>query len=229
MTLNIGKGEYMRILVVEDDESLGSGLCTALGQDGYTVDWLKDGLHASQALQSEHFDLVILDVGLPRMDGFSVLKNMRLLKSEIPVLVLTARDAIEDRITGLDAGADDYLVKPFEVDELKARVRALIRRASGRASAHIEYKNIRIEPNAQQVFMEDKEVTLTRREYSLLVELVSHPGHVFTRDVLQQLLYGWGDDVESNTLEVHIHHIRKKLFSGLVRTVRGVGYIVDAE
>ncbi|TDO96863.1 response regulator [Marinomonas balearica] len=219
----------MRILVVEDDQSLGKGLCTALGQDGYTVDWLKDGVHANQAVQSEHFDLIILDIGLPRMDGFAILKNMRKHKSNIPVLILTARDAIEDRISGLDAGADDYLVKPFEVDELKARARALIRRSSGRASSHIEYKNIRIEPSAQQVFMDEQEVILTRREYSLLVELVSHPGHVFTRDVLQQLLYGWGDDVESNTLEVHIHHIRKKLFTELVRTVRGVGYIVDAE
>ncbi|MBJ7538115.1 response regulator [Marinomonas transparens] len=219
----------MRILVVEDDLSLADGLVTALKREGYTVDLLHDGIYALEALANEVFDLVILDLGLPRLDGLAVLKQLRSDKSEVPVLILTARDALEDRVAGLDLGADDYLVKPFDVTELKARARALLRRSYGRAISEIHYKGLVLYPASHKVTYQDKDVNLTRREYSLLHELVSQPGHVFTRDVLQQLMYGWGDDVESNALEVHIHHLRKKLFPELVRTIRGIGYVVDQE
>ncbi|MDP5056846.1 MAG: response regulator transcription factor [Marinomonas hwangdonensis] len=219
----------MRILVVEDDLSLADGLVTALKREGYTVDLLHDGIHALEALANEVFDLVVLDLGLPRLDGLAVLKQLRSNKNAVPVLILTARDALEDRVAGLDLGADDYLVKPFDVTELKARARALLRRSYGRAISEIHYKGLVLYPSSHKVTFQEKDVNLTRREYSLLHELVSQPGHVFTRDVLQQLMYGWGDDVESNALEVHIHHLRKKLFPELIRTIRGIGYVVDQE
>lgn len=219
----------MRVLLVEDDISLGSGLQTALKPEGYTVDWLTDGLQALHALETESFDLVILDLGLPRLDGISVLKQTRAQGKALPVLVLTARDSIENRIEGLDSGADDYLIKPFDVTELKARIRALLRRSSGRSESIIRFQDIELEPASQQVCYQGKVVNLTRREYALLHEMISQPGHVFTRDTLQQLLYGWDEDVESNALEVHIHHLRKKFFPGLIRTIRGIGYVVDKE
>jgi two-component system response regulator QseB len=217
----------MRVLLVEDDPSLGSGLQTALKPEGYTVDWLTDGIQALHALETESFDLVILDLGLPRLDGLSVLKQARAQGKSLPVLVLTARDAIQDRIDGLDSGADDYLVKPFDTTELKARIRALLRRSSGRSQSLISFQGIELDPASQQVSYQNKPVNLTRREYALLHEMINQPGHVFTRDILQQLLYGWDDDVESNALEVHIHHLRKKLFPSLIRTIRGIGYVVD--
>lgn len=217
----------MRVLLVEDDPSLGSGLQTALKPEGYTVDWLTDGVQALHALETESFDLVILDLGLPRLDGLSVLKQARAQGRSLPVLVLTARDAIQDRIDGLDSGADDYLIKPFDTTELKARIRALLRRSSGRSQSLISFQGIELDPASQQVSYQNKPVNLTRREYALLHEMINQPGYVFTRDILQQLLYGWDDDVESNALEVHIHHLRKKLFPSLIRTIRGIGYVVD--
>lgn len=223
------EGIGLRILVVEDDLSLADGLVTALKREGYTVDLLHDGIHALEALANEVFDLVVLDLGLPRLDGLAVLKQLRANNNSVPVLILTARDALEDRVAGLDLGADDYLVKPFDVTELKARARALLRRSYGRAISEIHYKGLTLFPSSHKVAYQDKDVSLTRREYSLLHELVSQPGHVFTRDVLQQLMYGWDDDVESNALEVHIHHLRKKLFPELIRTIRGIGYVVDQE
>ncbi|SHG57867.1 two-component system, OmpR family, response regulator [Marinomonas polaris DSM 16579] len=223
------EGIGLRVLVVEDDLSLADGLVTALKREGYTVDLLHDGIHALEALANEVFDLVVLDLGLPRLDGLAVLKQLRANENAVPVLILTARDALEDRVAGLDLGADDYLVKPFDVTELKARARALLRRSYGRAISEIHYKGLVLFPASHKVTYQDKDVNLTRREYSLLHELVSQPGHVFTRDVLQQLMYGWGDDVESNALEVHIHHLRKKLFPELIRTIRGIGYVVDQE
>ena len=223
------EGIGLRILVVEDDLSLADGLVTALKREGYTVDLLHDGIHALEALANEVFDLVVLDLGLPRLDGLAVLKQLRANENAVPVLILTARDALHDRVAGLDLGADDYLVKPFDVTELKARARALLRRSYGRAISEIHYKGLVLFPASHKVTYQDKDVNLTRREYSLLHELVSQPGHVFTRDVLQQLMYGWGDDVESNALEVHIHHLRKKLFPELIRTIRGIGYVVDQE
>jgi DNA-binding response OmpR family regulator len=225
----MNEGVVLRILVVEDDASLADGLVTALKREGYTVDLLHDGIHALEALVNEVFDLVILDLGLPRLDGLAVLKQLRANENAVPVLILTARDALEDRVTGLDLGADDYLIKPFEVTELKARARALLRRSYGRAISEISYKGLVLFPASHKVTYQDKDVNLTRREYALLHELISQPGHVFTRDVLQQLMYGWGDDVESNALEVHIHHLRKKLSPDLIRTIRGIGYVVDQE
>ncbi|SDT86675.1 response regulator [Geopseudomonas guangdongensis] len=217
----------MRILLVEDDPALGEGIRTALKPEGYTVDWLQDGASALHALSHESFDLCVLDLGLPRMDGLEVLRRLRRADNPLPVLVLTARDATADRIAGLDAGADDYLVKPFDVAELKARLRALLRRSFGRAQPALEYRGIRLEPESQQVTFRGAPVNLARKEFLLLHELLAQPGRVLTRDRLQQVLYGWDEEVESNALEVHVHHLRKKLFPELIRTVRGVGYLVD--
>lgn len=217
----------MRLLLVEDDVALGEGIHQALTREGYTVDWVKDGASALHALLSEVFDLAILDLGLPRLDGLAVLRRLRESGSALPVLILTARDATEDRIAGLDAGADDYLIKPFDLSELKARLRALLRRSAGRARVMIEHAGIRLDPTTQQVTYKAEPVALTPKEYQLLYELLSPPGRVMTRERLMQLLYGWNEEAESNTLEVHIHHLRKKFSSELIRTVRGVGYLVE--
>ena len=217
----------MRILLVEDDRPLGEGIRTALKPEGYTVDGLQDGASALHALSHESFDLAILDLGLPRLDGLEVLKRLRAAANAVPVLVLTARDATTDRIAGLDAGADDYLVKPFDVDELKARLRALLRRRFNRPEPTLEYRGIVLDPANQQVSYQGTPVPLPRKEFALLHELLAQPGRVMTRDRLQQALYGWEEEVESNALEVHIHHLRKKFFPELIRTVRGVGYLVD--
>ena len=219
----------MRLLLVEDDKALGEGLRLGLRQEGYTVDWLEDGASALHALLSEDFDLLVLDLGLPRMSGLQVLRELRRSGSALPVLILTARDATEDRIAGLDAGADDYLVKPFDLDELKARLRALLRRSAGRAELRIEHAGVSLDPSSQQVSYQGKPVPMTPKEYLLLHELLSQPGKVLTRERLAQLLYGWDEEAESNTLEVHIHLLRKKLFSSLIRTVRGVGYLVEEQ
>ncbi|MBA4288504.1 MAG: DNA-binding response regulator [Pseudomonas sp.] len=217
----------MRILLVEDDIALAEGIRTALKPEGYTVDWLQDGSSALHALSTESFELAILDLGLPRMDGLQVLKHLRAAANPVPVLVLTARDATSDRIAGLDAGADDYLVKPFDVAELKARLRALLRRSFNRPQPVLEYRGITLDPVSQSVSYQGQPVNLPRKEFLLLHELLAQPGRVLTRDKLQQALYGWGEELESNALEVHVHHLRKKFFSELIRTVRGVGYLVD--
>ncbi|WP_024694406.1 response regulator [Pseudomonas syringae] len=217
----------MRLLLIEDDAALGEGIHQALSREGYTVDWIRDGSSALHALLSETFDLAILDLGLPRLDGFEVLKRLRHSGSTLPVMILTARDSTEDRITGLDTGADDYLVKPFDVSELKARLRALLRRSAGRAKVLIEHAGIILDPGTQQVSYHNEPVALTPKEYQLLYELLSPPGRVMTRERLMQLLYGWNEEAESNTLEVHIHHLRKKFSSDLIRTIRGVGYLVE--
>ncbi|SDI99086.1 two-component system, OmpR family, response regulator/two-component system, OmpR family, response regulator QseB [Pseudomonas delhiensis] len=219
----------MRLLLVEDDSALGEGVRTGLRQEGYTIDWLKDGASALHALQHEAFDLVVLDLGLPRLDGVEVLRRLRAGGANLPVLILTARDATEDRIAGLDAGADDYLVKPFDLDELKARLRALLRRSAGRARVLIEHAGVSLDPATQQVSYRGQPVVLTPKEYLLLHELLAQPGKVFTRERLTQLLYGWDEEAESNTLEVHIYHLRKKLSGELIRTVRGIGYLVEGQ
>ena len=217
----------MRLLLIEDDVALGEGIHQALAREGYTVDWLQDGSSALHALLSETFDAVVLDLGLPRMDGLEVLRRLRDNGATVPVLILTARDATEDRIAGLDAGADDYLIKPFDLAELKARLRALLRRSAGRARVVIEHAGICLDPSTQHVSYHGQPVLLTPKEYQLLHELLSPPGRVMTRDQLMQLLYGWNEEAESNTLEVHIHHLRKKFTSDLIRTIRGVGYLVE--
>ena len=217
----------MRLLLVEDDPALGEGIRAALKPEGYTVDWLLDGLSAAHAIEQESFDLVILDLGLPRLDGLQVLKRVRSGKHQLPVLVLTARDATDDRIAGLDAGADDYLVKPFDVAELKARLRALLRRSFNRSEPLLEYRGIVLDPSSQLVTWQGQSLSLPRKEFLLLHELLVQPGRVLTRDRLQQVLYGWDEEVESNALEVHVHHLRKKFFPELIRTVRGVGYMAE--
>lgn len=219
----------MRLLLVEDDKSLGEGIMTALKAEGYTLDWLQDGASALHALSSEPFDLAILDLGLPRMDGLQVLKALRDRHHSVPVLILTARDGVHDRIAGLDAGADDYLTKPFDSAELKARLRALLRRSNGRAEPLINLRGVIVDPQNQQVTLEGKVVSLSRKEFVLLHELIAQPDRVLTRDRLEQVLYGWNEEVDSNTLEVHIHHLRRKLFPELIRTLRGVGYMIERQ
>lgn len=217
----------MRLLLVEDDSLLGDGIRVGLQQSGFVVDWVKDGLAAKLALEAEAYALVVLDLGLPRLSGTDVLKWLRTTGNDTPVLVLTARDAVADRVNGLDAGADDYLIKPFDLDELSARVRALLRRAGGRAAPVIVHGQLEVDPATRQVTLADKPVELSPREYAILLVLLESAGRALSREQLEQGLYGWGDEVESNAVEVHIHHLRKKLGAELIRTIRGVGYLVD--
>lgn len=219
----------MRVLLVEDDEMLGEVVRNGLTQYGYTVDWVKDGQSAQQALltEGETFDIVVLDIGLPRKSGLEVLKTVRSKNVATPVVVLTARETIEDRVKGLDAGADDYIVKPFDLDELCARMRALQRRTTSRAAPKIKHENIIIDPAAHTVTFNDQDIKLSRREFVLLLKLIENAGRVLSREHLTSSLYGWGDEIDSNALEVHIHNLRKKFGSHLIRTIRGVGYMVD--
>ena len=219
----------MRILLVEDDELLGDAAKAGLSQYGYTVDWLKDGESAKLALKNESFDLVVLDLGLPKLSGLGLLRDVRASGNPTPVIILTARDTVEDRVKGLDCGADDYLTKPFDMDELTARVRALIRRSSGRADATIHYRNIELDPAAHSVTLDGEEVNVPRREFALLQKLLENSGHVLSREQLMQSVYGWEEDVDSNALEVHIHNLRKKLNATFIRTIRGVGYMIEKE
>ena len=219
----------MRILLVEDDSLLGEGLLSGLQRENYSVDWVKNGESALAAITSTDYDVVILDIGLPRMSGLDVLRQSRKHGHKIPVLILTAQDALSDRITGLDAGADDYLIKPFEFEELCARLRALTRRSKGLVEKKICYKNIEIDTAAHSVKYNNETVELSRREFSLLEELLSSTGRVLSRSQLEEKLYSWSDEVGSNAIEVHIHHLRKQFGSDLIKTVRGVGYIVPKE
>ena len=217
----------MRILLVEDDELLGSGIVDTLSRAGHVVEWLKSGPLGLAALQGSDFEAVILDLGLPGMDGLDVLRRARASGDKTPVLVLSARDAPGQRVAGLDAGADDYLVKPFDVDELIARLRALQRRLRGAASNVLEHGTLRLDPAAGSVLYEGRPVVLQRREFMLLHKLLSNAGQVLTRAQLEESLYGWNGNVESNALDVHVHNLRKKLYPGVIRTVRGVGYVTD--
>lgn len=219
----------MRVLVVEDDKLLGEGIVEGLKNDGYAVDWVEDGQTADQVLKSEHFDIVVLDLGIPKLHGFKVVENLRRRGSLIPVLILTARDAVGDRITGLDLGADDYMTKPFDLSELSARLRALQRRSVERATPTIKYKTISINTIAHEVTFNNDPINLPRREFALLQKLIENQGKALTRDQLTQSLYNWDEDVDSNALEVHIHNLRKKFGTELIRTIRGIGYMVDKE
>lgn len=219
----------MRILLVEDDELLGEAAQAGLSQNGYTVDWLKDGESAKLAMLNESFDLVVLDLGLPKLSGLGLLKSVRASGNSTPIIILTARETIEDRVKGLDGGADDYLTKPFDIDELSARIRALIRRSAGRADSTIVYGNIELDPAAHQVKQNGHEVNVPRREFALLQKLLENSGNVLSREQLMQSIYGWEEDVDSNALEVHIHNLRKKLNATFIRTIRGVGYMVEKE
>lgn len=217
----------MRILLVEDDRLLGDGVQAGLTGSGFTVDWVRDGDAALAALAAESFAAVLLDLGLPKRDGLSVLSSLRSTGNPVPVLVLTARDQVSDKIRGLDLGADDYVIKPFDLDELAARLRALVRRSQGRADACLRYGELVLDPAGRTVKLKGEPVILTGKEFDLLRMLLDAAGRVLTRRVLEEQLYAWGEAVESNALEVHIHHLRRKLGSELIRTVRGVGYLVD--
>ena len=217
----------MRILLVEDDELLGDGVRTGLIQYGYTVDWVKDGQSALSAMLHESFDMVVLDLGLPKKSGIDVLKSVRAKNITTPVVILTARELVEDRIKGLDAGADDYLVKPFDLNELTARIRALQRRSTARAETKISFADITLDPASHTVFIKDEAINISRREFALLQKLLENTGRVLSREQLTQTLYGWSDDIDSNALEVHIHNLRKKFGTDLIRTIRGVGYMVE--
>jgi two-component system, OmpR family, response regulator QseB len=207
---------------------IGEAVRTGLRRQGLAVDWVEDGLAAKSALSTESFDLLLLDLGLPKMDGLQVLKWLRSTGSTMPVLILTARDSVDDRIKGLDAGADDYIVKPFDFDELAARVRAVLRRQSGRAENVIEHLGITVNPANHAVTRDGESVNLSQREFALLEALLERPGQVLSRTQLEERLYGWGEEVESNAVEVHIHNLRKKLGADYIQNVRGVGYRVRA-
>jgi two-component system OmpR family response regulator/two-component system response regulator QseB len=214
----------MRLLLAEDDPQLGDGLTVGLRQEGYAVDWVKDGIAADLALQNETYDVLVLDLGLPRLSGMEVLVRLRGRGQTLPVLILTARDATGDKIAGLDSGADDYLVKPVDLDELAARVRALSRRSAGRANPELKLGELVLDPAAHQVRLAGVPVELSTREFSLLQVLMQNAGRVLTRAQLESSLYGWRDEPDSNALEVHIHHLRKKLGAECIKTLRGVGY-----
>ncbi len=219
----------MRVLLVEDDELLGNGIETGLKTYGYAIDWVKDGALAEHALKTESSDLVILDLGLPKLDGLEVLKRFRGRGNQTPVLILTARETTQDRVLGLDSGADDYMVKPFDLDELCARARALLRRSSGRAEAVLSYGNIEIDPASLSVHIDGELVNFPRREFALLHKLLDNSGRVLSRDQLMESVYGWQENLDSNVLEVHVHNLRKKLGTKFIRTIRGVGYMVDKQ
>ncbi len=214
----------MRILLVEDDDLLGNGIKKSLTREGYQVDWLMDGKQGLAALKSDTFDLLLLDLGLPGMGGLELLNTIRKQHNSTPVLILTARDTLDEKIEGLDSGADDYLVKPFEMAELKARMRALSRRQHGHSEPTIEYGRIHVNPASMEVKLDGEEVDLGRREFTLLMEFINHPGQILSRAKLEDVVYGWDGDVESNSIEVHIHHLRKKLYPEFIKTVRGMGY-----
>ncbi len=216
----------MRLLLIEDDELLGDAVKTGLIQLGYVVDWLKDGKAVMNTLKTETFDVILLDLGLPQLSGQQLLKNLRQDNDTTPVLILTAKDTLEDKIKSLDDGADDYLTKPFDLNELSARIRALIRRNKGRAHSVIEYQNIILDPIAHTITLNQKSITTQRREFALLQKLLEHQGQVLSRDQLMQSLYGWNDAIDSNTLEVHIHNLRKKLNADFIQTIRGIGYMI---
>lgn len=227
----------MRILLVEDDALLGDALQAGLKQAGYAVDWMKDGVAAEQALITEPYAAVVLDLGLPRLSGLELLQRLRSRNTpkdtssnrHTPVLILTARDTVDDRIKGLDAGADDYLVKPFDMGELAARLRALIRRASGKTEPLLQIAEVKLDPAAHRVLYRDKPVDLSSREFAVLHGLMLNAGKVLSRAQLEEQLYAWGEEVESNAVEVHIHHLRRKLYPELIETIRGVGYLLPRD
>ena len=216
----------MRLLLVEDDTMIGEAVLDQLRAEHYAVDWVRDGEMALTALQSQTYDLILLDLGLPRVDGLEVLRSLRGRKLRVPVLIATARDSVQQRVQGLDAGADDYILKPYDLDELLARIRALLRRAAGRAEPVYEHKGVSICPATREVSVNGASVVLSAREWAVLEPLLARPGMVLSRPQLEEKLYGWKDDISSNAVEVYIHGVRKKLGAELIQNVRGVGYMV---
>ena len=219
----------MRLLLVEDDTMIGEAVADLLRAEHYAVDWVKDGKRADTALRTQSYDLLLLDLGLPGRDGLSVLRDLRARQDRLPVLVLTARDAVAQRIEGLDAGADDYVQKPYDLDELLARIRALLRRAAGRAEPVYAHAGVSLNPATREAQVNGQPVQISAREWAVLEALLVRPGLVLSRQQLEEKLYGWGDEISSNAVEVYIHGLRKKLGAGLILNVRGVGYQVPKD
>lgn len=217
----------MRVLLVEDDEQIATGVQSALKRKAYQVDWVSDGKQALNAALDNHFDLIVLDLGLPGMDGIEVLSQLRRKQKQTPVIIVSARDSTQNRIEGLNCGADDYLVKPFDLDELFARIYAIERRVGGSASNTITLGELSLDLSGQVAYYKGQELQLQRREFSLLKKLVENPRQVFSREQLEESLYGWTSDVGSNTIDVYVHSIRKKTYPEVIKTVRGVGYRID--
>ena len=216
----------MRVLIVEDDPLLGDALATGLKQRGFEVDWVQDGRDAQAAMRVEPFAAVVLDLGLPGLGGLELLRGERARGNKVPVLILTARDAVQDRIAGLDSGADDYVVKPTDLDELAARLRALVRRSKGEPAPVLQIGQVVLDPAARMVTRDGQAMDLPPREFTLLQELMLNAGRVLSREQLEERMYRWGDEVESNAVEVHVHHLRRKLGTEVVKTIRGVGYMM---
>lgn len=214
----------MRVLLVEDDPMIGDAMHAALKDAAYAADWVRDGRTALDALVGQHYDLVLLDLGLPGKDGLEVLGAIRARADPVPLLIVTARDGLDDRLRGLDGGADDYLLKPFDLDELVARLHALLRRSAGRTMDRISHGGVTFEPSSGQAWLHGEPVELSRRERTLLATLLQHPRAILSAEQLRDRLYGLEQEVESNAVNVHIHHLRRKLGSGIVETVRGIGY-----
>ena len=217
----------MRVLLVEDDVILGDGLKVGLTMEGYAVDWIMDGKLADEALITNQYEAIVLDLNLPGIDGIEVLVRLRKRQNQTPVLILTARDTIPDRVNGLDCGADDFVVKPFDIQEICARLRALVRRHNGRSKSVHEHQGIMLDPSSHNVTFHDQAVTLSHKEFEILNFLLDNKGRIISRSRLEETLYAWNSEIESNAVEVHIHHLRKKLNNQAIRTVRGVGYIID--
>ena len=219
----------MRLLLVEDDAMIGEAVLDALRGEHYAVDWVRDGAMADTALRTGDYDLVLLDLGLPRLDGLQVLRSLRARRQGVPVLVATARDAVGDRIAGLDAGADDYVLKPYDTAELLARIRALLRRSAGRAEPVFSHQGVSLNPATREATVDGKPVQLSAREWAVLEPMLARPGVVFSRPQLEEKLYGWKDEISSNAVEVYIHGLRRKLGSELIQNVRGLGYLVPRQ
>lgn len=219
----------MRVLIVEDDPLLGDALAAGLKQRGFEADWVQDGRDAQTAIRAETFAAVVLDLGLPGLGGLELLRGERARGNKVPVLILTARDAIQDRIAGLDSGADDYVVKPTDLDELAARLRALVRRSKGEPAPVLQIGPLVLDPAARLVTSDGQLIDLSPREFALLQELMLNAGRVLSREQLEERMYRWGDEVESNAVEVHVHHLRRKLGVQVVKTIRGVGYMMPRD
>lgn len=218
----------MRLLLVEDDIMIGESLAHALRGGGYAIDWVQDGVTAEESLEVSSYALVLLDLGLPGQSGLDLLRKIRRRRDKTPVLIITARDTVSDRVQGLDGGADDYLVKPFALEEIEARIRALLRRSVGQADPLLRAGDLVLDPVTKELSRNDIRLTLSAREYALMFALMERPGKVLSRAELEERLYGWNEEVSSNTVEVHIHQIRKKLGNSVIRNIRGLGYSVDA-
>lgn len=219
----------MRVLLIEDDKMIGEGLQKALRQSGFSINWVEDGAMADSALTDEVYELAILDLGLPNKSGLDILKDLRARQSTMPVLVLTARDSVADKVQGLDLGADDYMLKPFALEELEARIRSLLRRQTGQAGEWLEYNGLRLNPKTHEAVYEGQKIPLTGREFSLMFALIKSPSAVLSKTQLEERLYGWNEEIASNAIEVHVHQIRKKLSPKIIKNIRNVGYTLETE